>query len=112
MGWYSSPLFPWNWPSDIMNAINAGEKYATSKIEDAILYLFADFLNTLFGIISSIFGFLMIIFKGVVRDLVGVAEGMGPFSVPVFTIMIASMIGAAYLAFALVKDTPVVGALA
>ena len=112
MAWYTSPLYPWNWPSDIMNAISAGEKYVTSKIEDAILYLFADFLNTLYGIISSIFGFLMIIFKGVVRDLVWVAEGMGPFSVPVFVIIITSLIGAAYLAFAMVKDTPVVGALA
>ena len=112
MGWYSNPIFPWNWPSDLMNAINAGVKYATTKIKDAILYLFADFLNTLFGIISSIFGFLMIIFKGVVRDLVWVAEGMGPFSVPVFVIITTSLIGAAYLAFALVKDTPVVGALA
>ncbi|MCL5990144.1 MAG: hypothetical protein M1166_07430 [Candidatus Thermoplasmatota archaeon] len=112
MSWFSNPIFPWNWPSDIANAIKAGANYATSKIEDVILYLFAQFLNTILSIISDIFGFLMSVFQGIMQWIVNLAISMGPLSVPVFVIITATMIGVGYLAFALVKDVPVVGALA
>lgn len=105
MAWYSNPLFPWNWPSDV-------SKTLMSQIENAMEYLFAQFLDTILSIISDIFGFLMTIFQGIMQWLVNIAISMGVFALPVFAIMTTSMIGIAYLAFALVKDTPVVGALA
>ena len=103
MAWYSNPWFPWNWPSDVSNAL-------MSQIKHAIEYLFAQILNAILGIISDIFGFLMTLFQGIMQWLVNLAISMGVFALPVFVIMTTSMIGAAYLAFATVKDVPVVGA--
>ena len=50
-------------------------------------------------------------FQSVVMMMVQASESLGPFSLPVFIIGTAVVICAGYLAFALAKDTPVVGAL-
>jgi phage-related protein len=105
MAWYSNPWFPWNWPGDVSKAL-------MSQIEHAVEYLFAQLLNTILAIVSDIFGFLMSVFQGIMQWIVNLAISMGPLSVPIFVIITATMIGVGYLAFALVKDVPVVSALA
>lgn len=80
------------------------------QVENALLYIFTLILDGILSIISSILGILMTIFQSFVTLLVNASISMGPFSLPVFVIGSAAMISFTYLAFAMVKDMPVVGA--
>jgi hypothetical protein len=103
MAWWQNPWLPWNYPKDLSNSF-------IHQLENGLLYLFADILNGLLTVISSIFGLIMSIFQGFIGLLVDIAIAMGPLALPVSVIGTAVMIGIGFLAFQLVKDTPVVGA--
>jgi phosphotransferase system glucose/maltose/N-acetylglucosamine-specific IIC component len=81
------------------------------QLENGLLYIFSMILQAILGLISSVFGILMGAFQSAVMMMVQASESLGPFSLPVFIIGTAVVICAGYLAFALAKDTPVVGAL-
>ena len=100
--WWQNPWLPWNYPKDLSNSF-------MSQLENGLLYLFADILNGLLTVISSVFGLLMSVFQDIVGWLIDIAIAMGPFAIPVFLIGTALVIGSGFLAFQLVKDTPVVG---
>jgi hypothetical protein len=51
----------------------------------------------------------MSVFQDIVGWLIDIAIAMGPLAIPVFVIGTALVIGVGFLAFQLVKDTPVVG---
>lgn len=104
MAWWQNPWLPWNYPKDLSNAF-------IHQLENGLLYLFADILNGLLTVISSIFGLIMSIFQGFIGSLVDIAIAMGPLALPVSVIGTAVMIGIGFLAFQLVKDTPVVGGI-
>lgn len=104
MSW-TSWLNPLNWPKNISGSF-------VGQVENALLYIFTLILDGILSIISSILGILMTIFQSFVTLLVNASISMGPFSLPVFVIGSAAMISFTYLAFAMVKDMPVVGAFA
>jgi hypothetical protein len=51
----------------------------------------------------------MSVFQDIVGWLIDIAIAMGPLAIPVFVIGTALVIGSGFLAFQLIKDTPVVG---
>ncbi len=103
MAWWQSPWLPWNYPKDLSNSF-------MQQLQNGLLYIFSMILQAILGVISSLFGLLMDAFQSVVMMMVQASESLGPFSLPVFIIGTAVVICTGYLAFALAKDTPVVGA--
>ena len=100
--WWQNPWLPWNYPKDLSNSF-------IHQLENGLLYLFADILNGLLTVISSVFGLLMSVFQDIVVWLIDIAIAMSPLAIPVFVIGTALVIGVGFLTFQLVKDTPVVG---
>ena len=80
------------------------------QLQNGLLYIFSMILQAILGVISSLFGLLMDAFQSVVMMMVQASESLGPFSLPVFVIGTGVVICVGYLAFAIAKDTPVVGA--
>ncbi|MDS0257758.1 hypothetical protein ApAK_08815 [Thermoplasmatales archaeon AK] len=100
--WWQSPWLPWNYPKDLSSSF-------MQQLENGLLYIFSMILQAFLSVLSSVFALIMDAFQSVVTFLVQVSESLGPFSLPVFVIGTAVMICTGYLAFALAKDTPVVG---
>ncbi|MHB1440002.1 MAG: hypothetical protein ACYCSO_05130 [Cuniculiplasma sp.] len=101
MSWLSY-LDPLNWPKDLTSGF-------VTQLENGLLYLLSLVLNSFLGIINSTAAIFMGLFKDMVLGLIGVSELLGPLALPVFTIGMISVIGFAYVAFGILKDTPVVG---
>ncbi len=84
---------------------------AISNVEHIILYWLSEILYSFQLGLSGIFSLMMSAFQGTVGMFISAAVSLGPFSLPVFVIGTALVIGSGYLIFALAKDTPVVGAV-
>ncbi|WMT49356.1 MAG: hypothetical protein RE472_03030 [Thermoplasmatales archaeon] len=69
-------------------------------------------INAILSVFSSIFGSVMDLFQGTMSMLINVAVSTGPFALPLFFMGSAGVIGAGYLGFQLIKDLPIVGAIA
>ncbi|EQB70180.1 MAG: hypothetical protein AMDU1_APLC00071G0004 [Thermoplasmatales archaeon A-plasma] len=102
MSWLSY-LNPLNWPKDITGSF-------LSQLEHGLLYIFTLVLNSILGAMSSVFGILMDALNGIMSMIINTAMSMGPLALPVFSIIIALVIGASYVGFGFARDMPVVGA--
>ena len=103
MSSWLSYLNPLNWPKDISQSF-------ISQLEHGLLYIFSLILNSILGAISSVFGILMDALNGIMSMIINTAISLGPLALPVFAIVIAVVLGAAYIGFGFARDMPVVGA--
>lgn len=104
MNWLSY-LNPLNWPKDLSNSF-------MSQLEAGIRYILTLILNSFLGMVNAAIQPLMSAYEDIVNLFVNMATAVGPFALPVFTVGMAAVIGAAYLGFGLMKDLPVVGSFA
>jgi len=102
MAWWQNPWLPWNYPKDLSNSF-------MQQLENGLLYLFARVLAAILDLINSILGIIMSAIQDFLGTLINLSISIGPLGLPLFTIGCIVLIGGLYLAFALVKDTPVVG---
>lgn len=107
MAWwnYGGGFNPLNWPGDISSSF-------VHQVEGAIGYIISLVLNSFLTVINSIFSFGMTLFENGVSSLINLAISLGPFALPIFGTGITAFLGGLYLTFGMVKDMPVVGALA
>lgn len=96
-------LNPLNWGKDL-------QKSFISEVEHALLYIFTLILNEFLTVFSTISGWGMDVANSTFSVIASAAIALGPFSLPVFSIMLAAIIGSAYIAFATMKDMPIIGA--
>lgn len=98
-------LNPLNWYHDITSTF-------LSELEHGLEYLYSLVMQAILTATSSIFGIITTALNDVLEALVDLAIFLGPLALPVFAIVVALVIGIAYIAFGFVKDMPVVGAFA
>ena len=98
-------LNPLNWGKDISSTF-------LSELEHGLLYLFSSFMSTIISLFNSLMGVLMSILNVFISSLVYFSSFLGPFSLPIFLILVIFIFSMLLLAIQFVHDVPVVGDLA
>nr|BAF30824.1 hypothetical membrane protein [Thermoplasma acidophilum] len=98
MAW---PLNPLNWIKDISQA-------TINQIQNAILYLFQEFLNTIISLIQAISNGILAIIMDFINEIGRIAYGAGIWSGPIIILLIAGFFAVCALAIDTMKDIPVV----
>lgn len=98
-------LNPLNWGKDISNTF-------LSELEKGLLYLLSSFLSSILSLFNSLMGVLMSILNGFISSLAYFTSFLGPFSLPIFFILVIFIFSLLLLAIQFVRNVPVVGDLA
>jgi hypothetical protein len=103
MSFWGGGWDPLNWPSEISHDF-------MSELENGLLYLFSQLLNSFLGLFEIMISIAMQTFNSFLLMIAYSAISLGPLSLPVFTLGLTIVLCVAYLAFMVAKDTPIVGA--
>lgn len=104
MSWLNY-LNPLDWPSDLSNTF-------ISQLENGILYLLALFLDAILNLSGELFSALTGMMEAIIGAIISTGESLGPFGLVIMLVGTTGSIGVVFLTFRVVKDVPVVGALA
>lgn len=95
-------LNPLNWGKDISSAF-------VSKLESGLLYLFTKFVDAVLSLFSGILGSIMSAVNYMIGGIVDMVSYLGPFSLPMFFILLLIIFFTLYIIITMIKDVPVVG---
>lgn len=98
-------LNPLNWGKDLKSTF-------LSELEHGLLYLLSSFMSTIISLFNSLMGILMSILNVFLSSLVYFSSFLGPFSLPIFFIVIIFIFSIFLIAIQFVHNVPVVGDLA
>ena len=98
-------LNPLNWGKDISSTF-------LSELEHGLLYLFSSFMSTIISLFNSLMGLIMSMVNGLISSLVYSSSFLGPFSLPIFLILVLFIFSIMLIAIQFVRNVPVVGDLA
>lgn len=99
-----SYLNPLNWGKDLTKSF-------IGNLESGLLYLFSTFINDILSLVNSVLGLLMGGINSIIGTIAYASSLLGPFSLPVFFILLLIIFIALYLIIGAIKNVPVVGDL-
>ena len=82
------------------------------SVLQALLYFFAEILFYLAELFNLMLSVIFGVISGVMSTFVSLSVSMGPFSLPIFVILLALFISVALIMGMIVHDLPIVGAVA
>ena len=97
--------------SKVSGAVSAAGGAIATVVEGVALAMYHAALTVIVDVVVAVGSSIAIAIDSAIDTFATVAGGLGIFALPFLTITTVALVGGVYVAFEMLKDTPVLGAL-